>query len=243
MTKEQFDIFTTKTNSFLKKAKLFYALFILIFVILLIGMFFYQVVSLFMTFIMILTIMAMLYQFVFKEYIFYTRKHVEYTRISYHKQFKISDEVVKFFNENAFQNLFDIGYELVLKNDVYVLATKPIDDTPFNIGLAVYFNDNETDAVSASPKVLSNELTGYIIKASIIKVVMLVSDDFSEEEKDYLKYSAAFHKNTVVIGLEKNKNTLYYNYFLNGMGLNDFLGELFKVDLTLVPFTDFEDVE
>ncbi len=243
MTKEQYDKFTTKTNSFLKKAKLFYGLYILIFASLLIGMVFFQVVSLFMTFIMILTIMAILYQFIFKDYIFYTRKLVEYKRISYHNQFKVSDEVVEFFDELIFQKLFDKGYDLVLKNDVYVLATKPIDDSPFNIGLAVYFNDKETSAVAASPRVLSNELSGYIVKASIIKVVLLVSDDFSDGEKDYLKYSTTFHKNTVVIGLEKNTNTLYYNYFLNGPELDTFLGDLFKVDLTLIPFTEFEDEE
>ena len=233
MTKEQYNIFTSKPNSFLKKAKLLYSLFILIFVILFIGMLIYQVVSFFMTFIMVLTIMALLYQFVFKEYIFYARKHVEYQRINCHKQFTLTDEVVEFFNEDVSQNLYDIDFELTLKNNVYVIASKPIDNSIFTIALAVYLNDLETEAVSASPKVLSNELTGYILKPSIIKVVLLVSDEFSEGEKDYLKYNSVFHKNTVVIGLEKKSNTLYYNYFLNGMELDEFLGELFKVDLTL----------
>ena len=234
MTKEQFNNFTSKSDSFLKKAKLFYGLFIFIFIILFIGMFIYQIISFFMTFIMILTIMALLYQFVFKEYIFYTRKHVEYLRIKNHKQFKVIDEVVDFFDKDTFQKLYDLDYELAVKNDVYVIASKPIEDSIYTLALAVYFNDLETDAVSASPKGLSNELTGYILKPSIIKVILLVSDDFSEGELDYLKYSTVFHKNTVVIGLEKNTNTLYYNYFLNGSELDDHLSEIFKVDLKLM---------
>ncbi len=243
MTKEQFDIFTTKTNAYLKKAKLFYKLFILIFVVLFISMFIYTVVSPFMNFIMILTIMALLYQFVFKEYIYYARKYIEYKRISYHKQFKLSDEVVDFFDKDVFQKLYDMDYELVQKNDVYVLANRPIENTLFSIGLAIYFNDLETEAVSISPKGLSNELSAAIVKASIIKTIILVSDKFDQSEIDYFKFNAAFHKNTVVIGLEKSTNTLYYNYFLNGSELDTFLGELFKVDLTLIPFTDFDEEE
>ena len=243
MTKEQFDIFTTKTNAYLKKAKLFYKLFILIFVVLFIAMLFYQVVSLFMNFVMILTIMALLYQFVFKEYIYYARKHIEYKRISYHKQFKLSDEVVNFFDKDVFQKLYDIDYELNQKNDVYVLANKPIENTVYSIGLAIYFNDLETEAVSSSPKGLSNELSAAILKSSIIKTVILVSEKFDENEIDYFKYSAASQKNTVVMGLEKSTNTLYYNYFLNGRELDTFLGDLFKVDLTLIPFTDYDEEE
>jgi len=233
MTKEQYEIFESKPNSFLKKSRLFSILFILVFTVLLIGMFLYQVISFFMTFIMVLTIMALLYQFVFKEYIYYSRKYIQYKRILNHKQFKVNGEVIEFFNENLFQNLYDIDFELELKNDVYVLATKHIENSIYNLGLAVYFNDLETDAVSATPKVLSNELSNYILKTSLIKVVILVSNDFSEGEKDYLKYNSAIHKNTVVIGLEKNTNTLFYNYFLNGEELDELLGELFKIDLTL----------
>jgi hypothetical protein len=242
MTKEQFDIFTTKTNAYLKKAKLFYKLFILIFVVLFISMFIYTVVSPFMNFIMILTIMALLYQFVFKEYIYYARKYIEYKRISYHKQFKLSDEVVDFFDKDVFQKLYDLDYELAVKNDVYVIASKAIKDSIYTLALAVYFNDLETDAVSASPKGLSNELTGYILKPSIIKVILLISNDFSEGEVDYLKYSSVFHKNTVVIGLEKNTNTLYYNYFLNGSELDNHLSEIFKVDLNLMNSSVDEEV-
>lgn len=233
MTKEQYTIFESKPDSFLKKSRLLSIVFILIFVILLIGMAIYQLVSLFLTFIMVLTIMALLYQFVFKEYVFYSRNYIQYKRISNHKQFKVTDEVMELFNENLFQNLYDIDFDLVLKNNVYVLATKPIDDSIYNIALAVYFNDLETDAVNATPKVLSNELSNYVLKASIIKVILLVSDDFSQGEKDYLKFNSAIHKNTVVIGLEKNTNTLFYNYFLNGLELDDFLSDLFKVDLSL----------
>ena len=244
MTKEQFNIFTSKSNSFIKKAKLFYVLFILICISLFIGMFFYQIISFFMTFIMIFTIMVLLFQFVFKEYIFYSRKHVEYKRISKHKEFKVSDEIVQFFEKDAFQKLYDIGYDLTLKNEVYVLASKAIENSIFTIALSVYFNDSETEAVSASPKVLSNELSNYILKPSIVKVILLVSNDFTEEERDYLKYNAIFHKNTVVIGLEKNTNTLYYNYFLNGIELDEFLGDFFKVDLTLDnSSSDEEDLE
>jgi c-di-AMP phosphodiesterase-like protein len=104
MTKEQFDVFTTKSNTFLKKAKLFYSLFIMICVVLFIGMFIYQVISFFMTFIMVLTIIALLFQFVFKEYVFYTRKYNEYQRIINHRIFDISDEVIEFFNEKTYQN-------------------------------------------------------------------------------------------------------------------------------------------
>ena len=242
MTKEQFNNFTTKSDSFLKKAKLFYGLFILIFVILFIGMFLYQIISFFMTFIMILTIMALLYQFVFKEYIFYTRHRIEYLRIGKHKQFKVSDEVVDFFDKETFQKLYDLDYELAIKNDVYVIASKPIADSIYTLALAVYFNDLETDAVSLTPKGLSNELSGYILKPSIIKVILLVSDEFSEGELDYLKYSAVFHKNTVVIGLEKNTNTLYYNYFLNGSELDEHLSEFFKVDLNLEKSSEDDEV-
>ena len=242
MTKQQFDNFTTKSDSFFKKAKLFYRLFILIFVILFIGMFIYQIVSFFMTFIMIITIMALLYQFVFKEYIFYTRHRIEYLRINNHKQFKVSDEVIDFFDKDVFQKLYDLDYELAVKNDVYVIASKSIDDSIYTLALAVYFNDLETDAVSASPKGLSNELTGYILKPSIIKVILLISNDFSEGEVDYLKYSSVFHKNTVVIGLEKNTNTLYYNYFLNGSELDNHLSEIFKVDLNLMNSSVDEEV-
>ena len=96
------------------------------------------------------------------------------------------------------------NYELAVKNDVYVLASKEIDDSIYIIGLAVYFNDLETEAVSATPKALSNELTGFILKASIIKVILLVSDEFDQSEKDYLRYNSVIHKNYV-----------YFNIFIN----------------------------
>lgn len=242
MTKEQFSIFTSKPNSFLKKAKLLYGLFILIFAILFIGMFIYQIVSFFTTFILILIIMDLLYHFVFKDYIFYARKHIEYQRINCHRQFQLTDEVVEFFNEEVSQKLYDLDFELALKNNVYVIASKQIDNSIFTLALAVYLNNQETEAVSASPKELSSELSSYILKPSIIKVVLLVSDEFSDREKDFLKYNAVFHKNTVVIGLEKNSNTLYYNYFLNGMELDEFLGGLFKVDLTLNKSNKIDEV-
>ena len=233
MTKEQFHSFTLQSDSFFKKAKILYWLFISIFVILFIGMFIYQVISLFMTFIIIITSMTVLYRFVFKDYIFFTRKRIEYLRICEHKLFKVSDEVIEFFDKDVFQKLYDIDYELAVKNDVYVLASKEIDDSIYTIGLAVYFNDLETEAVSATPKALSNELTGFILKASIIKVILLISDEFDQSEKDYLRYNSVIHKNTVIIGLEKNTNTLYYNYFLNGKELDAHLSDLFKVDLKI----------
>lgn len=233
MTKEQFEYFTSKPDTFIKKARSLYILFIIISVTLLIGTFVYQVISFFMTFIMVLTIIALLYQFVFKEFVFYSRKYVIYKRIIKHKTFKVSDEVIEFFDSEAFQHLYDLDYELAVKNDVYVIASKSIDNTIFTLALAVYFNDLETEAVSASPKALSNELSGFILKPSIIKVILLVSNDFSDGEKDYLKFSSFFHKNTVVIGLEKNTNTLYYNYFLNGLELDEHFSKLFKVDLVL----------
>ncbi len=241
MTKEQFEVFKSKSDSFLKKSKLFSGLFMLIFMIMFIGIFFYQVISFFMTFIIVIAFMSILYHFIFKEYIFYSRKYVEYKRISIHKKFTVSDEVVSFFDKEAFQKLYDLDFELIVKNEVYVISSKPIDNSIYTIALAVYFNDLETDAVSATPKMLSNDLSSYILKPSIIKVVLLVSNDFTESEKDLLKFSSVFHKNTVVIGLEKNTNTLYYNYFLNGRELDEFLGDFFKVDLTLdVPSYDNE---
>lgn len=233
MTKEQYDIFKSKPESFFKKARLLFGLFIFICIILFVGIFMYQVVSLFITFIMMLVVITLLYHFVFKEYIYYTTNYIKYKRISNHKQFEISDKVIEFFNENLFQNLYDIDYDLVIKNDVYVLATKPVDNSIYNLGLAVYFKDLETEAVTASPKVLSNELSNYILKASVIKVVLLVSNEFTQDELDYLKYNSAIQKNTVVIGLEKNTKTLFYNYFLNGLELDDFFSELFGVNLTL----------
>jgi hypothetical protein len=242
MTKDQFNRFTLKSDSFFKKAKILYWVYILIFVVLFIGMLIYQVISLFMTFIMIVTIMALLYHFVFKEYIFFTRKLVEFMRISDHQQFKVSEEVVAFFDENIFQKLYDNDYELAVKNDVYVIASKQINDSIHTLGLAVYYNDLETEAVSATPKMLSNEISGFVLKSSIIKVILLVSDKFDQEEKEYLKFDSFFHKNTVVIGLEKSTKTLYYNYFLNGEELDTHLSDLFKVDLTLEDFSDEEEV-
>ncbi len=242
MTKEQFNSFASKPDSFFKQAKMLYWLFIAIFAVLFIGMFIYQIISFFMTFIILITFMAVLYRFVFKDFIFFTRKRVEFMRISMHKQFKVSDEVVDFFDKDIFQKLYDIDYELAVKNDVYVIASKQVIDSIHTLGLAVYFNDLETDAVSATPKILSNELTGFVLKPSIIKVILLVSDDFDQGEIDYLKYNSFFHKNTVVIGLEKNTNTLYYNYFLNGKELDTHLSDLFKVDLTLEEVTIDEEV-
>lgn len=241
MTKEQFDIFSTKTNSYLKKAKLFYILFIIISITLFVGMFVYQIVSFFMTFLAVVIILVLLFQFVFKDFIFYTRKYMEYKRISFHKVFKVSDEVVEFFDKDTYQKLYESGYELAIKNDVYVLASKAVDNSIYTLALGVYFSDLETDAVSASPKALSNDLSGYILKPSIVKVILLVSDEFSEGEKDYLKYSTVFHKNTVVIGLEKKTNSLYYNYFLNGFELDEYFSDFFKVDLTLVTASYYEE--
>lgn len=243
MTKEQFDIFTTQSNSFIKKSKLMYKLFILIFGILFVSVFIYQVISYLISFIMVLTIMALLYQFLFKDYIFYARNHIKYKRISYHKLFEVSDDIVEFFSGDVSQNLYDIEYELINKNNVYVLCTKPVENSIYGLGLAVYMTDRETEAVSLTPKELSNELSGYITNTSLIKAVLLVSDVFSDEDKEYLKYETTFHKNTVVIGLERKTKSLYYNYFLNGAELDVLLGSLFDVDLTLIPFTDFEEEE
>lgn len=242
MTKEQFDSFTSKPESFFKKAKIFYWLFIAIFGILFIGTLVFQIISYFVTFIMVLIIMAILYQFVFRDYIFFTRKRIEYMRISKHKEFKVSDEVVEFFDKDVFQKLYDLDYELAVKNDVYVLSSKNIDDSIYTLALAVYFSDLETDAVSASPKVLSNDLSGFVLKPSLIKVILLVSEEFSEGEKEDLKYNSVFHKNTVLIGLEKKTNTLHYNYFLNGVELDKHLSDLFKVDLSLEDYSSDSEV-
>lgn len=241
MTKEQFDNFTSKPVSFFKKAKMLYWLYIGIFVVLLLGTFIYQIISFFMTLMIVLIVMALLYLFLFKDYIFYTRKHIEYLRICKHKEFKISDEIVEFFDEEIFQKLYDLEYELAVKNDVYVLGSKEIEDSIYTLGLAVYFNDLETEAVSATPKALSNELSGFVLKPSLIKVILLVTDEFSQEEKDYLKFDSFFHKNTVVVGMEKNSNTLHYNYFLNGMELDKHLSDLFKVDLCLDDTSDIKE--
>ena len=241
MTKEQFNYFSSKPSSFLLKARSFYVLFILISFALFIGMFIYQVVSFFMTFIMILTIIALLYHFVFKEYIFFSRKYLIYKRILEHKTFTVSEDVVSFFDNQTFQKLYDQDYELVVKNDVYVMGSKPIDNSIYTLALGVYFNDLETEAVSATPKSLSNDLSNLIMKPSIVKVILLISDEFKDDEKDYLKYSAFFHKNTVVLGLEKNTKTLYYNYFLNGAEIDEYFSEFFKVDLSLEDFVNEEE--
>jgi len=116
---------------------------------------------------------------------------------------------------------------------VFVIATKPLEGSVHDLALATYFIDLKTEAICPSIRDLSREISSYLIQASVIKVIIIVGDTFTDEDKEILKYNAQAHKNTVVIGIEKSSSSLYYNYFLNGEELDAYLSELFQVDLTI----------
>ncbi len=231
MTKETYNYFSNKELGYFKKAILFYGLFIAIFLGLITLMFFYQIYSYFVTFIIILVIMYFLYRLVFYDFIYYVSKTNDFKRIKLMKKFGITEEVLNYFEGEVFKQLFDDDFVILHKNDVYVLAKSDITDSIHALGLAVYFLDNTTDEISPTTRELSNELSGYIVNSSVVKVILLVKDKFEEDEMEALEYDSAVHKNTVIIGLEKSTSQLIYNYFLNGEQIDAFLGKLFKVDL------------
>ena len=231
MTKEIYTYFSEKDSSYLNKARLFYGLYIMIFISLIVLMFVYQIYSYFVTLMIIIGVMYFLYRLVFFDFIFYIGKRNDFKRIKLMKRFEIVDEVIEYFSDDVYKNLFDDDYVIIHKNDVYVLAKIELEDTIYTLGLAVYQLDKATDEVSPSTREISNELTGYIASSSIIKVILLIKDVFDENELDLLKYDSAIHKNTVVIGIEKSTKQLIYNYFLNGDSLDSYLSVLLQVNV------------
>jgi hypothetical protein len=232
MKKNQYETFKNKDAGFKKKATLYRGLFGLIILILLIAMFAIPALTRFITFIVILVVIVLLYHFVFKEYVLFLKKQNEMARIELHRQFIVGEDVVEYFDENTFQHLYDDDFELLQKNEVFVIATRKLDDSIYDLALAVYLTDYKTEAVCPTLRDLSREMSSYIISSSVIKVILVVSNTFSEEDKELLQYDAQGHKNTVIIGLEKESKTLYYNYFLNGDFLDEELSKIFKIDVT-----------
>lgn len=231
MTKDSYNYFIEKGTNFLQKARLFYVLFISIFITLVALMFIYQIYSYFVTLIIIIIVMYFLYRFVFVDYIYFVNNYNNIQRIKLMKNFELSDEVLEYFSGEVFKQLYDDDYIILHKNDVYVLARNSMEGTIYDIGVAVYQLDNSTSEVSPTTRELSNELSGYLGNSSVIKVVILVRDKFDEDELEALEYDSSMHKNTVVIGIEKSTSKLIYNYFLNGKNLDIYLGKLFQVDL------------
>ena len=83
MTKEDYIYFSEKDSKYLNKARLFYILFIAIFLSLIAFMFIYQIYSYFVTMLIIFFIMTLFYRFVFYEYIYYVRKHNDLIYLTY----------------------------------------------------------------------------------------------------------------------------------------------------------------
>lgn len=232
MTKESYDYYSKKDASFLLKAKLFFGLFITIFILLIVLMFIYQIYSYFVNFVIIVVVMYFLYKLLFFEFIYYVRKQHDFKRIKLMKKFNLNDETIEFFSGEIYKQLYSYNFTILNKNDVYVLAKSSIENSITSLGLAVYLLDNASLEISPSVRDISNELSGYVANASYVKVILLIRDVFTEEELESLKYDSAVHSNTVVIGIEKSTKQLIYNYFLNGEEIDMFLGDLFEVDLT-----------
>lgn len=232
MTKESYIYYSEKPENYLKKARLFYSLFISIFAALIVLMFVYQIYSYFVNLIIIGLVMYFLYKLVFFDFIYYIRKHNDIKRIELMKKFNLKDEVIEFFSGEIYRNLYDYDFTILNKNDVYVLAKIDIENSISSLGLAVYLLDNVSEEISPSTREISNELSGFLINSSYVKVVLLIKDKFTSEELESLKYDSAIHSNTVVIGLEKSTRQLIYNYFLNGDDIDAFLSDIFEIDLT-----------
>ena len=233
MTKESYTYYLEKGENYSKRAKLFYGLYIAILATLVVLMFVYQIHSYFTNLVIIVVVMYFLYKLIFIEFIYYVRKRHDFKRIELMKTFSISDTITEFFSGEIYQKLYDINFDILNKNDVYILAKSELEDSINSLGLAVYLLDNITEAVSPTVRDISNELSGYVANSSYVKVILLVRDKFTSEEFDSLKYDSSVHRNTVVIGLEKATNQLIYNYFLNGETIDLFLSEIFEVDLVL----------
>ena len=148
MTKEIYTYFSEKDSSYLNKARLFYGLYIMIFISLIVLMFVYQIYSYFVTLMIIIGVMYFLYRLVFFDFIFYIGKRNDFKRIKLMKRFDIVDEVIEYFSDDVYKNLFDDDYVIIHKNDVYVLAKIELEDTIYTLGLAVYQLDKATDEVS-----------------------------------------------------------------------------------------------
>ncbi|MCK5761558.1 MAG: hypothetical protein KAH16_01520 [Candidatus Izimaplasma sp.] len=232
MTKESYTYYLEKGTDYSKKAKLFYGLYIAILAVLVGLMFIYQIHSYFTNLVIIVVVMYFLYKLVFIEFIYYVRKRHDFKRIELMKIFNVSDNVVDFFSDEIPKGLYDINFDILSKNEVYILAKSQIENSISSLGLAVYLLDNISDEISPTVRDISNELSGYVANASYVKVILLIRDEFTDEELESLKYDSSVHHNTVVIGLEKSTNHLIYNYFLNGEVINTFLSDIFEVDLT-----------
>jgi len=231
MTKERYIKFTEKETAFIKQAIIASIAFVAIFIILIFAIGYFKVWPYFLSFVVVIGIMAMLYYYVFSEYLIYVVKLNEFKRIQLKKDFKINNEVIEYFNSEVYKNLYDDDFSILQKNDVYTLTSSGIEGSNFTLGFAVCFSDNVTEEINPSSRDLSNELSSYMNQTNIIKVILLVKETFKDEELEELTYNSAIHKNTLVIGLEKSSNTLIYNYFLNGNFVDVFLGEIFQVDL------------
>ncbi|MBN2604597.1 MAG: hypothetical protein JXR62_02080 [Bacilli bacterium] len=232
MKKAQYEAFKGKDVTFQKKATLYRGLYGLIIIGLFIAMFAIQALTHLITFLVILVVIVGLYYFVFKEYVLFLKKQKELKRIDLHQQFTVGDEVVAYFDENSFQHLYDDDFELLQKNDVFVIATRKLEDSIYDLALAVYLTDLKTEAVCPTLRELSREMSSYIISSSVVKVILVVANVFTDEDKELLQYDAQGHKNTVIIGLEKESKTLYYNYFLNGGFLDDEFSKIFNIDVS-----------
>ena len=234
MTKESYVYYSEKPENYLKKARLFFSLFITIFAALVVLMFIYQIYSYFVNLVIIVFVMYFLYKLVFFDFIYYLRKRNDFKRVKLMKNFNIKDSVLDFFSGEIYQKLYDYDFAILNKNDVYVLAKSEIENSISSLGLAVYLLNNASEEIAPTTRDLSNELSGYLANASYVKVILLIKDKFNSEELESLKYDSAIHSNTVVVGIEKSTKQLIYNYFINGEEIDTFLSDIFEVDLIRV---------
>jgi len=232
MTKDSYNYYLNKPEHYLRKARLGFGLFILIFFALIVFMFIYQIYSYFVNLVIIAFIMSFLYKYIFFDFIYYIRKYDDFKRVKLMKKFNINDNVFEFFSGEIYKHLYDYDFTILNKNDVYVIARSEIENSINGLGLVVYLLDNKTEAIAPTTRELSNELSGYLANLSYVKVILLIKDKFTDEELESLEYDSAIHSNTVVIGLEKSTKQLIYNYFLNGNEIDVFLSEIFEIDLT-----------
>ncbi len=231
MTKEGYLYYSEKPQDFSKKAKLFTGLYVSIFILLIVLMFIYQIYSYFVNLVLISLVMYFLYKLIFFDFIYYIRKRNDFERIKLMKKFDVNDNVLEFFSGDIHDNLYEYAFDILNKTNVYILAKSDIEDSDLRMGLAVYLVDNESEAITLTTRELSNELSGQLMNASYVKVILLIKEKFNESELEALQYDSAIHHNTVVIGLETATKQLIYNYFLNGEELDVFLSDMFEVDL------------
>jgi len=231
MTKERYTKIFEKDSNYLKHAKIASMLFVLLFLILMTIVFYFKIEPYFISFLVSIGIMVVLYFYAFSEYILYVMKSNEFKRIQLFKKFKVSEEVIEYFNNDVYKNLYSDAFSILQKTDVYTIALNEFEDSVYNIGFAVCLLDNVTEEINPTTRELSNEISSNTIQSNVIKIILLVKDEFNDDEHENLKYDSAIHKNTLVIGLEKSSNTLIYNYFLNGDFVDEYLSEIFHTDL------------